>query len=247
MPNRVPGSSPEPVYNSQIIMKLKRILLVAGMAAVQQFASAALFYESTTGLSSPAQTITFSELSPAPANGTALTTQLASLGVTFDNNSVYYNPQPNSLYPNFSYPYAGNYVMGYDGIITGPVVPFSIHFTTPVSSAALVLATADGVTTTLEALLGGSVVYSGSVPTHYTTANDWYGFTGITFDQIRINSGSGVAVAFDNVEFSVVPEASTWLAGCFALAVCCHCEWRRRRVQKSTALHYEADAHAQHE
>ncbi len=227
-------------------MNLKRILLVVGVVAAHQFASAALFYESTTGLSSPAQTITFGELTPAPADGTALTTQLAGLGVTFDNNSVYYNPQPNALYPNFSYPYAGNYVMGDRGIIIGPAVPFSIHFTTPVSSAALVLATADGVTTTLEALLGGSVVYSGSVPTHYTTANDWYGFTGITFDQILINSGSGVAVAFDNIEFSPVPEASTWLAGGFALAVCCHYEWRRRRVQRRTSQDYEADAHAQH-
>jgi hypothetical protein len=227
-------------------MNLKRILLMAGVTALHQFASAGLFYESTTGLPSPAQTITFSELSPAPANGTVLTTQLASRGLTFDNNSVYYNPQPNALYPNFSYPYAGNYVMGRNGITIGPVAPFSIHFTTPVSSAALVLATADGVTTTLEALLGGSVVYSGSVPTHYTTANDWYGFTGITFDQILISSGSGVAVAFDNIEFSPVPEASTWLAVWFALAVCGHCEWHRRRVQQRTAQRHESDAHAQH-
>src|ERR1017187_149680 len=71
----------------------------------------------TTGIASPAQTITFSEL--VFPNNTTITLQYSTLGATFSPN-LYYDPSGINAYnsvPNISGNYLANFYPGY-------VVPF---------------------------------------------------------------------------------------------------------------------------
>ena len=154
-----------------------------------------------TGISNPSTTITFSEI--PLANGTALTNQYSSLGVTF--TGFFYNPQVFTA-PNFNYPAAGNF---FDALSNNP---FIISFAQSQSQAAFSLITNSG-TSTFEALLNGSVVDSFSSATNVTNTNNFYGFTGITFDAVRVTAGGGGYALLDNIQFNSaaqsVPEPFT--------------------------------------
>jgi hypothetical protein len=135
------------------------------------------------GLPNAPVIITFDEL--VFPEGTAITNQYASFGVSF-SPGVYYNSQgPVTGIPGIS----GNYVGNFNAIVP-PSDPFSIYFTfsIPQAEAAFGLATNPG-TTTLTAYLYGSFVESFDVYTTYNNpATAFVGFTGILFNEIAIST-----------------------------------------------------------
>jgi hypothetical protein len=125
-----------------------------------------------TGISNPAATITFSEI--PLANGTALTNQYTSLGVTF--TGLFYNPFASS-FPNITPPSAGNFP---NSTFNPRTNPFIISFSQSQSAAAFSLASGSAGTSTFEALLNGTVVDSFSSATSFDSSTNFYGFTGVT-------------------------------------------------------------------
>jgi hypothetical protein len=159
-----------------------------------------------TGLAAPSQTITFSEI--VLATGAQLTNQYAGLGVTFNN--LFYNTQAVNS-GNINSPVAENF-----NNAGGVFNPFSIFFNSPVNAAALAVGTNLGETTRFTALLNNVVVQTFDSPTNLTGVNDWFGFTGILFNELRIQvlpGGVNGAAVLDLVQFSqisaAVPEPAT--------------------------------------
>lgn len=178
------------------------------------------------GLSSPAQTITFDEF-VFPA-GTSITTEYSSLGVTFSPNLVY-DAQLGG-FPNVSGHRLGNF---------NPIVdPFFIVFSTPQTEAAFAMVTNPG-TSTFTALIGSTVVSSFSAATDTTSSTNFFGFTGIVFDTIRIDvGGSNSAMLLDNLQSgtaAVIPEPTS--LGLFGIGagVMAVAAVRPRRRRKSRA------------
>ena len=98
----------------------------------------------------------------------------------------------------------------------GIAYPFSLIFPTAQTEAAFQLITG-GNTANLYAYLGGSLVESGTVTTG-SSLSDYYGFNGIKFDQIYIQSsyagftnGSGTGpLILDNLQLAApVPVPSS--------------------------------------
>jgi hypothetical protein len=86
--------------------------------------------------------------------------------------------------------------------------PFFIRFTQPRSQAAFSLDTNPG-TSTFEALLNGSVVDSFTAGSNRNGINSFYGFTGVTFDALRVTAGgTGVAV-IDNIQLGPAVTAQS--------------------------------------
>ena len=180
-----------------------------GIAVVLILASSAFAtpFNNSTGLATPHTTILFSELG-LPAD-TVITNQYAGLGATF-SPLLYQNPQgfpspnidttPDSV-SNFSF----------SGGATQTV--FSIHFGSVLTEAAFAMITNPG-TSLFEALLGGSVVDSGSFGTSFGSPQNFYGFSGLAFDEIRVTPGgaNNGAMILDNLQIGTpVPEPSTLL------------------------------------
>jgi hypothetical protein len=169
----------------------------------------AQFFQNTTGIASPAEIITFSE-HVLPTN-TPLTNQYSDLGVTF--SGLVYNPQPFTA-PNTVSPQAGDFNLT-TGVTTNP---FSIFFNTPQTNADLVVLTNSG-TSTFTALLNGVVVATSTAPTDTTLTNDFYGFSGVSFNQILITAGGGNGASLiDNIQLGTVaavpePGSIALLAG----------------------------------
>src|SRR5438270_399070 len=112
------------------------MLGLAGVLAGADRSAGQSYFQNSTGLVSPASTVTFSEVTP-PVN-TVITTQYQPFGVTFAPN-VFYAPtfDQNTGTPHID-PTAsvGNFVQTQPAIQT-----FSIQFTTPVSGAAFAVLT----------------------------------------------------------------------------------------------------------
>jgi len=144
-----------------------------------------------TGISNPATTITFDDL----GSGDLLTDQYSSLGVTFAGLEVY-NTSPG--YPNMTELVGFNFAN-----------PFLISFTQPQSQAAFSFITEAG-TSTFEALLNDSVVETFFATTDLDSTNNFYGFTGVTFNAIRVTAAGDLG-SIDNLQFGTataqpVPE-----------------------------------------
>jgi hypothetical protein len=192
-------------------------------AAISLFAGATVAsaapITNATGIASPAVTILFSEFGLAA--DTVITNQYSSLGVTFSPN-VYQNPQgfpgPNvDLGPNS----ASNF--SFSG---GPIVsPFSIFFNTDQTQAAFAMIT-NANTSTFGAYLNSVLVESFSIATGPANPNNFYGFSGILFDEIRVTVGGDGNAIFDNLQIGSVPEPTTILLMGLGLAALA----RRRRV-----------------
>jgi hypothetical protein len=146
---------------------------------------------SPTGLAAPLTTVTFDEF--GIADGTLITTQYSTLGVEFTGSTA----QGTFGTPAFS-----------GGVIFDNGTPFSIHFTTDQNAVAFTLG-ANFPSQTVEALLNGVSVESFTHDTTFAANGDffpYYGFTGITFDEIRVSGGGGGGV--DNIQMgtATVPD-----------------------------------------
>ena len=187
-----------------MLNRLVSTLAAFGLAAVTLGASATPI-TNNTGIVSPALTITFSEF--ALATETPITNQFASLGVTF-SPSLFYNVQP------FFFP--TDFLANFSFATSEQNNPVSLLFAQDQTAAAFAMQTNPG-TSTFEALLNGVVVQSFNAATNLsslpdlTHASDFYGFSGIVFDEIRITAASG-SLQIDNLQLSfAVPEPGTFV------------------------------------
>jgi hypothetical protein len=154
------------------------------------------------GLTSPTSTLTFDEINFT--EGTAIDTQYAAYGITF-TSSLFYDNQGPATFPGITDNYLGNFYE--DSLVN----PFSIFFSTQQSEAAFGMAT-NPAQTTFTALLNGSPVESFSVSTTFDDPNTgFYGFSGITFNEISIFVSTDLAL-IDNIQTgTAVPEPATML------------------------------------
>jgi hypothetical protein len=189
----------------------------------------AAFIQSSSGLRA-AQTITFDE--HFFASGTPISTQYSDLGVVFSPN-LYYSPLATAGLPHIDATNLSNFA----GLGKPAVNPFFIVFNQPQTAADFALATADDAFSIFTALRGGLPVETATAFTSLGSRQNFYGFSGITFDAIEVTAGgpSGVMV-LDNLQTGqVAAPAPPGLAllglGALALAV-----YGRRRVAKLPRL-----------
>ncbi len=168
-------------------MKLMNLLgrqsVPAGCALGALFAAPATaqFSQSATGIPNAVSTVTFQE--HQFPNVTFITTQYQDVGVTF-TPVVYLNVILASL-PNIQDNRVGN------SAVNKLQNPFSVHFTQPRTAAALALAANTG-TVRFTARLNGADVATATAPASTTMTNNFYGFSGITFDEISIHQLTSV-------------------------------------------------------
>jgi hypothetical protein len=186
-------------------------LLTGAFLATCRVEAQLAYFQNTTGLISPADTITFSEVTPAP--NTVITTQYQSYGVTFSPN-VYYAPIYNQNFgtPNID-PTAsvGNFIQN------EPTLPtFSILFNIPVTSASFAVLSQPGtfqITPMLNGVaLDNAQTFTGGLAANFN--NNFVGVAslgGITFNQLLISNvnTSDNAFVLDNLSFNPVPEPTS--------------------------------------
>jgi len=193
------------VFTSRLI-KLSAALLFAFAPSAQ-----ATPIHNNFGLSNPTATITFQEV--VLPDQTELLNTYKAFGVVFGAGMRYStlnfgipNSSPNSAV-NFTFPPPPPSVF---------VDPFEIFFVHPLTSAAMVVATSvlappNTPNTKITALLGGNVVESVAVTTSQSGTVNFFGFTGIVFDEIQISDvDSGIVV--DNIQLgdiAGIPEPAS--------------------------------------
>ncbi len=207
-----------------------KVLWIAGlMLAATAGQVQAAFLNSATGLASPTTTITFSEF--GVAIGAVVTNQYSALGATFGSLSA-----SEGLYQTNN----GNPGTGLQNYFPDTYNPFSIKFATARTAVAFQMITNNS-TDIFEALLNNVVVETAN---QVTGTWKYYGFTGIVFDEIRVNIG-GVAVGsggkhmrLDNLQLGTaaapVPEPTSiamWGIGAIGMMFTV----RKRRQMKLAA------------
>jgi hypothetical protein len=220
--------------------------LVGALALVLVSATPALatpINGTPTGLVDPVLTITFDEHVLVP-DVTLVTNQYADLGVIFSPDLIYTPETTESCacpgFPNISGNDLGNWT---NAPTINFVNPFSIHFLVPRTAAAFAFA-ADETSYTFTALLGGTSVESFNATVELTSLSDFYGFTGITFDEIQVNGHpttnlnalGGPYNLLDHLQVgpaapTTVPESSTVTLTALGLASLVS-RYRRRRAQE---------------
>jgi hypothetical protein len=172
------------------------VLMSVGLLATT--ANAAIINRSFTGIASPAYTITFSEVTLTPGV-TQVTNQFASYGANFSPAATYSSQ-------------AGlQNIVGYSlsNLPSGFSSPFTISFSTLQSSAAFAMVS-NIKNYEFESFLGNK-----RVERFFTivgpTRNNFYGFTGSSFDSIRVTNIDHSFWWIDNIQLgSVVPEPANW-------------------------------------
>ena len=209
---------------TRILRRSLGVLLALVATGTSAMPASAAFLQNSTGLSNPTKTIAFEEI--VFPDTTAITNQYASLGATFAPQ-LYYSSDGADFYngfPNIS----GNYLSNF---YPGPENPISIKFNTAVTSAAFAMITYPG-TSTFTALYQGVAVETVQASTGLTGTSNYYGFTGILFDEIRVTvdpSTSGQMV-MDNLEFNTAPAPPA--AVLFAVGLVGLAGYRRLRRKK---------------
>ncbi len=156
-----------------------------------------------TGLVGPSQVLTFSEV--VLPSESLVTNQYAGFGVTF-SPGMFYNTQP------FFFPTPSLANFNFSGGLSSPS---SIVFSQDLTEVALAVQTTPG-TTIFSALLNNIIVESFTAGTTSSTlpnlaqASNFYGFTNIVFDEIRILPNT-TFFQMDNLQLtpSSVPEPGT--------------------------------------
>ncbi|MEM7470606.1 MAG: VPLPA-CTERM sorting domain-containing protein [Pseudomonadota bacterium] len=180
------------------MFEIRRLAAICTAVFLALPATAATISGSSTGVANADVEIGFGEI----ATTGAITTQYSGLGLSFTPGLTRLNNNPNR--PNFTTPYLGNF---------GGANPFSMIFTNTVTDASFAMTSNGGIQTTFTALLKGIIVES------FTTAvsrppvngnprdpNNFYGFTGLLFDEINVSvgeSGNSSIVGLDTVAFNV--------------------------------------------
>ena len=180
---------------------MRRIWIAAAMGAGMVGGVArAQFTQNATGIPSPEYTVTFDE--HVLPNVTFVTDQFQDVGVTFAP-VVYYNVILASL-PNIEGNRVGN------SAVAKLQNPFSVRFTSARSAAAFALAANTG-SVRFTARLKGADVATAVASAGTTLTNNFYGFSGITLDEIavqQLTSSASFGVLIDNIQLG--PEA-----GCY--------------------------------
>jgi hypothetical protein len=181
-----------------------------------QLGTASTSIRNKTGLAAPSRTITFDEHVFAP--GTVLTDQYADLGVRFSPNLIYGIPVSAGQFP----PLEGSILRNFFPGGTGPFVglePFSLLFDEDQTSVAFAMNFLQPGATTISALLDGNLVRSFDVEAQTDpTDNFFLGFSGIVFDEIRIDLPDGNnTMLLDNIQFGSTADVPApgghWLLG----------------------------------
>jgi hypothetical protein len=198
----------------KLIVHMQMVLMAALVLHWFAIPAGAILINNATGIASPQATITFSEFG-VPAD-TVITTQYAGLGVTFSPN-LYQNPQ---FFPDFNIDPSPDSLSNFQFIGGGPiVVPFSIFFSAVQTDAAFAMITNQN-STLFQSLLGGVVVDSGVLSTGNGSPTNFYGFTGVSFDEIRVAVGGDGNMILDNLQLGstgTVPEPASLLLLGFGL------------------------------
>lgn len=201
---------------------------------------------SSTGLSSPASTITFGEI--VLPNNAPLTNQYASLGVTF-SGGFYYNPCPACAIPPPTG--AAPWITDFPSSDTplGSALT-TISFSGPIDGVAFNFAS-EFQSYTFTAFLGGTDVAQFTVPVGTSAVNGtngwgWYGFSNVTLDSLQIAGpvptiGEISGYEIDNLELgpasaSSVPEPSSLILLSTVLLGVAFATRRTRRLQRHSCL-----------
>lgn len=180
-------------------MKSTLTIVIALLATVPMAAQAVPILNASDGLDAPDVIIDFGTL----PGGTAVSTEFAGDGLTFDGPFVSQNLCVTTV--------VGPCLNSSDNSLA---TIYGLDFDTAISEFALQLLTNSG-TTTFTALLGGAVVETFAATTNRdTTADDYYGFEDIVFDEVRFQiSAINSNFNLDNVQYSfaatAVPEPGT--------------------------------------
>lgn len=196
------------------------------------------FIANDFGLTNPFQTVTFEEY--VFDGGTQITDQFAELGVTFSGAPLIYT-LGYGQYPNVDDPMLSNF-FGPNAFSSPDNSQFSIHFTKAQNAAAFALPTAgslksvEGYFTRFAALLDGTEIESAIFQTSNDQLNNFFGFSGIIFDEIRVHVYQGVEpprfltnALIDSIQMSPVPEPSTITMLAVAALIGGLAAWRQRR------------------
>ncbi|NNU17380.1 hypothetical protein HK107_13695 [Parvularcula sp. ZS-1/3] len=174
-------------------MKKSLFSALFSVGALSAAASAAPISNASSGIANADQTITFDEVALAP--GTVVTDQYEALGVTFSPNLFYIENFSNR--PNLDDPGLASF--GSSGTLT----TYTINFTDAVSAASLAFSANFG-NFTFTALDGGSTVESFNFDAGFSSTTAFFGFEGIVFDAIEIQSSNAFTI-IDNLSYSEVP------------------------------------------
>lgn len=156
-----------------------------------------------TGLAAPSRVITFDE--HVFASGTVLTNQYADLGVRFSPNLVYGIPVTPAQFPPLEGNILRNFFPNGDDEFVG-AEPFSLLFDDNQTSVAFALNFLQPGATTISALLDGNLVRSFDVEASINATDNFYlGFSGIVFDEIRVDLPNGNnTILLDNIQFGAL-------------------------------------------
>lgn len=172
-----------------------RTAITVLLATTAMSASAATFFNNTSGLTGPFTTVDIT--TPTLSTAALVTTEYSSQGITFSNAT--YDPQPGF----FTGPSIGNF------IFEGTIFP-DISFTfSPVSAVAFRFLSNPG-TSTFDAYLGAALVASTTFDTDNLDTSQWYGVTGGGFNRIVITAGGNAALLATDFQLANVPEPASW-------------------------------------
>jgi hypothetical protein len=182
------------IIRDAVVCKLALTGSILGFGIIGLNPAQAALLNNGTGISNPATIIDFSDLP-----------LINSVGITFSGLQLDRN---NGGFPNITLPAARNFPTADRNSFNIADNPFLIRFAQPQSRAAFSLVTEPS-TSTIEALLNGSLVERFSIGTDRVSTNNFYGFTGITFDAIRVTAGgfNGIAI-IDNIQFGTATAQS---------------------------------------